>query len=167
MARALVISDTHARAADVPRVMETLEPYLASVDAILHAGDVACGELLAALEMHAPIEAVAGNMDPPEVTAQLPEQRVVDLGGKRIGLMHGWGASGDLARKIFERFTDEAGQPQVDAIVFGHSHRPLKEFRDSVLLLNPGSVTQRRSNPFCSLALLEADRHIDAEIVRL
>ena len=167
MPRALVISDTHARAADVPQVMECLEPYLGNIDAILHAGDVTCAELLAALEMHAPLEAVAGNMDPPEVAAQLPEQRVVDMGGKRIGMMHGWGASGDLTRKIYERFTDASGQPQVDAIVFGHSHRPLKEFRNGVLLLNPGSVTQRRSNPFCSLALLDAGRHLDAEIIRL
>lgn len=167
MARALVVSDTHARPADVPQVIERLEPYLVGLDRILHAGDVVCRELLAALEHFAPVEAVAGNMDPPDVTAGLPERRLIDLAGKRIGLTHGWGASANLTRKVFERFTDNDGSPQVDAVVFGHSHQPLKEFRHGVLLLNPGSVTDRRSAPFCSLALLEAGRHLDAQIVRL
>jgi len=167
MARALVISDTHAREPDVGRIIERLAPHLHAVDLILHAGDVTCAALLDALAQHAPVEAVAGNMDPPALRASLPERGLIELAGKRIGLMHGWGGSADLARKVFERFTDEAGRPVVDAIVFGHSHQPLKEFRHGVLLLNPGSVSDRRSAAFCSLALLEAGRHLDAEIIRL
>lgn len=167
MQRAAVISDTHARPGDVAKVMDLLRPHLGGVDRILHAGDVVCPELLDALEGLAPLDAVAGNMDGPDIAARLPQQTVIELGGRRIGLIHGWGAPGDLPRKVLERFCGDDGRPGVEAVVFGHSHAPLVEYRQGVLLVNPGSPTDRRWAPFCSLALLEAGRSLQAHIVRL
>ena len=61
---------------------------LESVELILHAGDVVGAAVLEELARLAPVAAVAGNMDEPTLIAALPEQRVVELGGARIGVVH-------------------------------------------------------------------------------
>jgi putative phosphoesterase len=167
MLLAAVLSDTHVQPVEVDRLMDRIGPHLRGVDRILHAGDVVCTELLDALGQVAPVDAVAGNMDPPAVQARWPETATIDLDGRRIGLMHGWGAAGDLPRKVLERCCDEDGKPTIDGLVFGHSHAALVEYRQGVLLLNPGSPTDRRWAPFCSMALLEVGRTLSARIVRL
>lgn len=142
-----VLSDTH-----VPDRARCLPPALFEtfngVDLILHAGDIACQEVLSELETLAPVVAVAGNMDPPELQARLPRRQEVVVGGYRIGLIHGHQLRGPLAQGALRAFTG------VDAVVFGHSHRPLLETRNGVLLLNPGSPTDRRRSPRCTCALL-------------
>lgn len=45
----------------------------------------------------------------------------------------------------------------VDCIVFGHSHQPYCAHHDGVLLLNPGSPTERRREPRASFAVIESD----------
>lgn len=167
MIRAAVLSDTHARSADVAKVIERLSPHLEEVDHILHAGDVVCREMLDALETFAPLDAVAGNMDGPSLNARLPERTVVNLDGKRIGLMHGWGSALDLPRKVFERFCGPDGKPEVDIVIFGHSHAPLLEYRQGTLLLNPGSPTHSRGAAFCTMAMIQTGRHLEARIIRL
>ena len=167
MNKILVLSDTHVTSDGVDELVDLLEPYLDGVERIVHAGDIVCPELLEALQKHAPVDAVFGNMDPPLVSSVLPERAIIDWHDRRIGLMHGWGSAGDLPRKIFERFCDENGKPEVDVVIFGHSHQPLKEFRSGALLLNPGSPTDKRWAPFCSVAVLSAGRFLDAEIIRL
>lgn len=167
MNKILVLSDTHVTSEGVEELMELLEPYFEGMDRIVHAGDIVCPDLLQALEKHAPVDAVCGNMDLPSLSSVLPERTIIDWQGRRIGLMHGWGSAGDLPRKVFERFCDENAKPEVDVVIFGHSHQPLKEFRAGTLLLNPGSPTDRRWAPFCSVAVLSAGRFLDAEIIRL
>ena len=165
--RLAVLSDTHANSEKAAKVFERLRPHLAGVDGILHAGDVTCAELLEMLEAVAPLYAVAGNMDGDDLREGLGEQRLLELGGRRLGLIHGWGSPGDLPRRVAGRFAAPAGQPQVEAIVFGHSHQPLVETVGGVLLVNPGSPTDRYFAPYRSMAFLELGAEIKAEIVRL
>ena len=134
-----VVSDTH-----IPHAARALPAALLKalegVDAILHAGDIACLSALRALEQLAPTYAVAGNCDPPEVRSLLPDKRVVEIGGRRIGLVHGRGGvigSAERARAVFH---GEA----LDAVVYGHTHQPWEEWRGSLLCFNPGSPTSLR-----------------------
>jgi putative phosphoesterase len=128
-----LISDTHGVLhPDVARVF-------ARVDHILHAGDVGNATVLEELERLAPVTAIRGNADPP--TMRLPTARCVDLGGTRVLLVHqglvpGGRTTEDLARGL-RRY-----RPAV--VVFGHSHLPLVERRDGVLLVNPGGGGRRR-----------------------
>lgn len=159
-----VLSDTHipARASTLPgRVIEAFR----GVDLILHAGDITTLAVLQRLSTLAPIEAVHGNVDPPEVSSVLPRTRIVALdNGKRIGLVHGNSGPGvstlERARRTFE------GQ-RVDVIVFGHSHTPYCEWHDGVLLFNPGSPTDKRRMKRASYGLLRVDETITGEIVYL
>lgn len=166
--RFLVLSDTHVSSAKIKKVLEAVEPFLSRVDGVLHAGDIVCPELLEALRERVPrVEAVAGNMDPDELRRDLGERRVLELAGHRVGLIHGWGAPGDLPRRAREAFLGDDGKPLVELVVFGHSHRALWEKAGDVWLLNPGSPTDRFFAPFRSVALLDVGEEIQAEIVQL
>src|SRR5438093_519933 len=83
-----VIADTHI--ADGRRVIPgAVWEAFAGVDCILHAGDIARRAVLDELALLAPVHAVYGNLDPFELASTLPEWRVLDLGGVRLGLTHG------------------------------------------------------------------------------
>jgi len=150
--RLAIISDTH-----MPRGRRELPPAcverLAAADAILHAGDIAEREVLAAIEaIGPPVHAVRGNVDSAELQARLPLTRIVEAGGARIAMIHDAGpAAGRLAR-LRRRF------PDADAVVFGHSHIPLHEERGGFAIFNPGSPTERRSAPTHTMGIATGDQ---------
>jgi putative phosphoesterase len=160
----IAVSDTH-----LPRFGRALPDPLAvalrGADRILHAGDITEAFVLDLLEADGPTDAVAGNNDPPELRARLGEAKVVEIGGLRIGLTHGHAGPGPTtAERAWRQFATV--EPGVDAIVFGHSHRPHIERRDGVWLLNPGSPTDRRREPtFSFLRISIADGELVPELV--
>jgi putative phosphoesterase len=150
--RVVVLSDTHmpTRAKALPRA---LLDDLDGADLILHAGDFATVDVLNMLRLHAPVHAVYGNVDEPELRRVLPRRAKVAVGGKTVGLVHGDSPSLPTVQRAQAEFVDEA----VDAIVFGHSHRPLLRREDGVLLFNPGSPTDRRAQPRFSFGRMWVD----------
>jgi putative phosphoesterase len=132
------------------------------VEMILHAGDHVIPDLDSCFT-GLPYYGVSGNMDP--VDSFLPQKRIVEVGSVRIGMTHGWGPVGGIEERVMDSFRDDA----IDVLVYGHSHRPVCRRIDSVLLLNPGSPTDRRSSPFHSVAVLDIDgkMNINAEIIAL
>ena len=155
-----VLSDTH-----VPAIVRALPPVLfeifKGVDLILHAGDIVELSVLDDLRAIAPVQAVAGNMDGPEVQAQLPFKRIIRIGNYTTGLIHGKyniDVQKDMIRKEFD---------DVDLIVYGHSHTPFWGKIDGVYFLNPGSPTDKRLAPYNSVAILEAGDELHAEIIRI
>lgn len=156
-----VLSDTHipTRAKAMP---EALLAGLAGSDVILHAGDLARLAVLEPLERIAPTLAVYGNADPWEVACRLPRRALLRAGRWRVGMVHGDGERGTTPERALGAFED------VDVVVFGHSHRPLREQRGSTLLFNPGSATDRRRAPRCTYGRLRlTEDGIKAEIVPL
>jgi len=155
-----VLSDTHipSRARSLPPII--FEAF-AGAAMILHAGDIATGDVLVELEAIAPVYAVRGNVDPPELCARLPATRVVEVEGVRIGLIHGDGPHGRTEDRALKAFSG------VDCVVFGHTHVPVCERRGGVLLFNPGSPTDRRTQSKCSYGILSVrGGAIEGEIVR-
>jgi hypothetical protein len=136
---------------------------LRCADLVLHAGDVTAAPVLESLSaLGPPLEAVHGNMDDGELRATLPEQRVVEVGGTRIGMVHIPGPRAGREARLVARF------PGCDAIVYGHTHVPQVELHDGVWILNPGSPTERRSAPRHTMLLLRIDRaRIEPELVTL
>ncbi len=144
------LSDTHVprRARHLPsEVYEALE----GVDLILHAGDLVSEDVLADLEPLARVEAVAGNMDPAPLPTRLGRAVLVEIGPWRVGLVHG---DRGEASNTPERAREAFNEAEADAVVFGHSHQPLVEVRDGVLLLNPGSPTDCHFAPYPTYGLL-------------
>ncbi|MGV9562787.1 metallophosphoesterase family protein [Streptomyces sp. NPDC003480] len=143
--RLLLMSDTH-----VPRRARQLPPQLLAelprADVVIHAGDwvdLATLDLLQARS--ARLIGVHGNNDGPELRARLPEAARADLDGLRLGVVHETGPAQGRERRCAARF------PDLDVLVFGHSHIPWDTITDTGLrLLNPGSPTDRRRQPHCT-----------------
>lgn len=143
--RLLLISDTHlpVRAKKLPApVWEAVD----DADVVVHAGDWVSVALLDELESRAKrLIGCWGNNDGPDLRARLPEVARVTLEGLSVAVVHETGpAKGREARC-------EAAYPGVDLLVFGHSHIPWDTTGPGGLrLLNPGSPTDRRRQPYCT-----------------
>ena len=144
-----VVSDTHipTRGRFLPAALFHL---LKDVDLILHAGDLVEESVLADLTALAPVEAVAGNMDPPPLHKRLGRYKLMRIGPLAIGLAHGDGTRGSTARRAVEAFASV----KPDLVIFGHSHYPLYESRGGITLFNPGSAVDPRRAPGPSCGLL-------------
>ncbi len=129
-----VISDTHVRSFE--ELPEALVKALAKCDLIIHAGDIIKMNVIRGLEGLAPVIAVHGNMDQPEVWSALPDRQVIEAAGRKIGVVHGSGSPGETWKRVKTLFSD------VDIIVFGHTHEPMNEVVNGVLLFNPGRASQ-------------------------
>ena len=158
MIRIGVISDTHLSGYD-QELAQRAARHFAGVDLILHAGDLTSLSVLDALEAPEVI-AVCGNMDGPDVSANLPIKRVVSAGGFKIGLIHGWGSPMGLAGRVAGEFQG------VDAVVFGHSHRPTNLQKQGILLFNPGSYAKGFQESGTA-GILELDKEIRGRVFKL
>ncbi|MFF3611765.1 metallophosphoesterase family protein [Streptomyces sp. NPDC002580] len=141
--RLLLLSDTHLpkRARELPA---PLLDELPLADAVIHAGDWADAATLDLLEARSRrVIGVYGNNDGPDLRARLPETARAELGGLRFGVVHETGAAVGRERRCARRF------PDLDVLVFGHSHIPWNTTAPTGLrLLNPGSPTDRRRQPY-------------------
>jgi putative phosphoesterase len=129
---------------------------------ILHAGDVCTAEVLDELAGYAPVYAVRGNNDGPDVAAWgAPDVAELDLDGLRVGMVHDSGQKAGRMRRMRRMF------PGADLVVFGHSHIPFDEVEDGVRVFNPGSPTDRRRQPAGTLGVLriEDGRLVQVRIV--
>ena len=139
--RLVVLADTHVprRARDLPaEVWAAVE----QADAVLHAGDWVDVALLDELERrNARVIGVYGNNDGPALRARLPEVARATLGGLRFAVVHETGGRQGREQRA------AASYPDVDVLVFGHSHIPWDEEYDGQRAFNPGSPTDKRRQP--------------------
>ncbi|HEX2042394.1 MAG TPA: metallophosphoesterase family protein [Acidimicrobiales bacterium] len=160
MTHVVVLADTHIRRGSKRRLPDAGYAHLEKADLVLHAGDVLVGEVLDELSGFAPVHAVLGNNDA-ELVGLLPETRLLDVDGVRIGMVHDSGPATGRAGRLRRRF------PDADLVVFGHSHIPWDtEGVDGQVLFNPGSPTERRAQPHCTLGTLDLEdgRLVDRRI---
>ena len=125
------------------------DPLLAALplaDVVIHAGDWVDTATLDLLEARCRrVIGVYGNNDGPGLRARLPEIARAELRGLRVGVVHETGAARGREERCAERF------PDLDVLVFGHSHIPWDTTAPTGLrLLNPGSPTDRRRQPHCT-----------------
>jgi putative phosphoesterase len=151
MVRIGVISDTHAR--HFAQLPQELVRVLGKVDLIVHAGDIVTMEVIQGLQTLAPVKGVCGNMDLPEVRVSFPEKQLLELEGKKIGIVHGSGGPAGLESRVLQLF------PGADVVIFGHSHIGMNNSVNGVLLFNPGRADE-------SYGLLEVGEAISGRIVR-
>lgn len=147
-----VLSDTHISSfAELPDKILT---SLAEVDMIIHAGDFTAKNVLDGLKQLGEVTAVCGNMDSNELKRLLPEKEVLTVGGKRLGVTHGWGSPYGIEDRVSSLFGN------VDIIVFGHSHQSKNEVINGILFFNPGQARN-------SFGILTIDEKVKGEIIRV
>jgi putative phosphoesterase len=171
--RLLLLADTHVpkRARALPAaVWREVE----RADVVLHAGDWVDVHTLDLLEARAArLIGVHGNNDGAELRARLPEVARVELEGVRIAMVHETGAATGRETRMDAAFPRSGGGPAsrsgsgggTDVLVFGHSHIPWDTTTPAGLrLLNPGSPTDRRRQPVCTLMTAVADDGVLTEV---
>ncbi|MDQ7809640.1 YfcE family phosphodiesterase [Amycolatopsis sp. A133] len=162
--RLLLISDTH-----LPARARVLPPQVwdevAAADVVVHAGDWIDVALLDELEERSKrLIGVYGNNDGPVLRARLPEIARAELGGVRLAVIHETGAKQGREQRCDARF------PDTDVLVFGHSHIPWETVTPAGMrLLNPGSPTDRRRQPYCTYQTcrIEGGALVDVELHQL
>lgn len=144
-----VISDTHVNSIDdIPNIIKS---YLSDMDIIIHAGDFTEKLVLDGLKTLGEVKAVCGNSDSRELKQLLPPHEIFEINWRKIAVIHGSGAPFGLMRRVYNAF------PEVDVIIFGHSHVPLKQVLKGVLMFNPGEAR-------ASFGVLTINDHITADI---
>ncbi|MFJ4760302.1 metallophosphoesterase family protein [Kocuria marina] len=160
----LLLADTH-----LPKRAKTLPDQVwrevDAADVVLHAGDWVDLATFEALEQRSrKLIAVWGNNDGPELRERMPETAYWELEGVRFAMTHETGASSGRERRMDRAF------PDIDVLVFGHSHIPWDTVAPSGMrLLNPGSPTDRRRQPHCTYmrAVADAGALTSVELIRL
>jgi uncharacterized protein len=159
--RVVALSDTHA-----PRHWKAcpaaVAEQLRGADLILHAGDLCTAAVLDELSEYAPVLAVLGNNDGPDVAARgTPPTLQAELDGLRVAMIHDSGAKSGRLPRLRRMF------PEADLVVFGHSHVPLDQADVRLRIFNPGSPTDRRRQPHGTLGVLriEAGQLIEAQLI--
>jgi putative phosphoesterase len=137
-----LISDTHGR------LRSEVFDRFRDVDRILHAGDIGPVGLLVELEAVAPVTAVYGNTDRPQVRAEVDAVAELELAGRRVVVVHG-DQHGSLTPEALRN-----AYPGADIIVYGHTHRPRVDRLDGVLVVNPGSAGAARFGLAPSVGIL-------------
>ncbi len=158
-----LIADTHipSKANSIPQgVFKAFE----KVDFIIHAGDLVELKVIDELEQIAPVLAVHGNMDVPEVKDALPKLDSLKIYDWKIGVMHDPNVLSDT-----KEMREIAKQNAFNVFVYGHTHNSSIKWEDEALYINPGSPTNPSSfvNK-CSVALLRITKsEIKPEIIHI
>lgn len=130
-----LIADTHipVRAREIPqKVFEVFD----KVDFIIHAGDLVDLSVIDDLEQVAPVLAVYGNMDGPEIRGKLPKINSAKILNWKIGVTHDPKALFGMGK-----MREIAKQNGFDVLVYGHTHNPRIKWEGKTLFINPGSPT--------------------------
>jgi len=152
-----VISDTHLREV-TSELVRIYEEHFFDVDMILHAGDLVSMDIADFLSQK-PFHVVQGNMDCRAIKDRFPEKEVIQVNGIRLGLIHGWGSPFGIEKRIRPEFGE------VDAIVYGHSHRSANHRRGDVLFFNPGSASGFSVSRSHSVGILHIAEEIKGTII--
>ena len=155
-----VIADTHVqRISELP---SSLINELTRMDMVLHLGDFHSEDLVNDLKEISDFRGVAGNHD--MHIPGLPEKDLVEVNGKRIGIIHGHGCVFPFGFKwgLMTQF-----EGKMDAILYGHTHSVRNTVEEGVLFFNPGSVCGRFPAMHRSYGVLTVAEEIRAEVITI
>jgi putative phosphoesterase len=159
--RLCVISDTHIpdRAPEIP---SELLKAIRECDAVIHAGDFTSVDVYRQIRSLKPIKAVIGNIDEPELTVLLKTKEIFTFEGVKIGLTHGTGKSEAVLDNVRRQFDETFG-----LVIYGHAHTASCEKIGKTIFFNPGSPTDKIFAPFNSYGIINIEKKIETQIIRL
>ena len=130
-----LISDTHipVKAKFLPQI---IFKHFEKADYIIHAGDLVDMSVIDDLEQLAPVLAVFGNVDGPEIQKKLPKLNSVKVFNWKIGVTHN--PNSLFSIKTMLKLAKENG---FNALVCGHTHKASISWKENILFINPGSPT--------------------------
>lgn len=149
----LIVSDTHGNHDNLDIVLEQEKPF----DLLIHLGDAEGYEDYIEAVAECPVEVVAGNND---FFSSLPYEREIKIGKYKIFLTHGHYYYVNAGIKHIKKEGIARG---ADIVMFGHTHRPILEMTDDIIILNPGSISYpRQEGREASYIIMEVDEEGEA-----
>lgn len=158
-----VIADTHVRYLD--QLPDDLINSMNHSDAIIHLGDFDTIEILREFKKYNNFFGVSGNHDKGELKTALPDTDILEVKGKRLGIVHGHGCVLPLGFQygLLQRFNGN----KIDAVLFGHTHIAVSKTIDDILFFNPGSAAGRFPAEQKSYGILNIGDTIESYIIPL
>jgi len=155
-----ILSDTHAKKHN-DKLFKLIDNLAEEADMIIHAGDYVSPSVVSKLREQKNFVGVWGNNDKRYIRDLLKDKVILSIEGYRIGIYHGHGNSKNTLTTAYDKFIDD----KVDIIIFGHTHQPIVLTKDKVLMINPGSPTYKRREPWYSYVILVIqNKKIDVQI---
>lgn len=155
-----IMSDTHIHK-HAEKINELINQYFMDVDMIIHAGDYTDSRVVSLLKKHKNFVGVCGNVDKNDVRELLHEKEIISLLNYKIGIYHGHGDEKTTIDRAYDTFKNDG----VDIIIFGHSHKPTVLTKNKVLMINPGSISYRRTERWNSYIILKLEKDlIDVQV---
>jgi putative phosphoesterase len=159
----IVLSDTHIKPGRslLSLLPKELISLIKNSDLVIHAGDFETMECYNELQNLTELIAVHGDTDCDELIRVLPERKVIEVEGVKIGIIH----KGQLTSEHTDGLRYLAKEMDVDILIFGHFHHPIVEKTD-VLLLSPGSATVPGIAEPSAIELEIIDKRVKGKIIR-
>lgn len=150
----LIVSDSHGIYKKLMEVIVKVSTKDSPITAMFHVGDLGCS--LSRMEEIAecPVYAVSGNCD---FSDELDDEKIAIIEGHRIAMCHGHrhGVKNNLELLITWGMRQE-----VEMIMFGHTHIPVLLYEQGMTLVNPGSISMPRQEPYrVSYTIMEIDNN--------
>lgn len=130
----LIVSDTHGKHENLKEVIERVQP----IDLLIHLGDAEGADDYIGELAGCPIELVAGNND---FFSALPREKELQIGRYRVLITHGHYY---YVNSGIEDLKKDAEARHFDIVMFGHTHRPVIDYGNHIIALNPGSISYPR-----------------------
>lgn len=147
-----VTSDTHGHLEKTYEMYEKLKELTVDgreIDKIIHCGDYQRDAESIEGYLAKPVISVKGNCD----GQRGRDFKVTDTPYGKILVTHGHMESVDYD---YDRLSYLAEENQCSAVCFGHTHMPVYEGYNGLILINPGSLTFPRDGTSGSCALINA-----------
>lgn len=146
--RILVISDTHR---GTSRLIGLMHEFSKRVEAVIHLGDNVEDIDFIKKNYRLPVYVVAGNCD---YGSSAPHECVLTIEGKKIFITHGHYYDVKYNEDVV---TNRAVELGVDACLFGHTHIPYVQIHNSIVIMNPGSLSEPRGGSKPSYGILKIE----------
>ncbi len=149
----LIVSDTHRQNNNYLKAVQRVSP----VDMVVHCGDVEGSEYIISEAAGCPVVMVAGNND---FFSNLPREKEFRIGNYQIWLTHGHNYYVSMGNETIKKEAEARG---ADIVMYGHTHKPVIDFGDNVIAVNPGSLTYpRQEGKRPSYIVMDLDREGEA-----
>ena len=149
----LIVSDTHRKNDNYLKVLQ----LVGKIDMVIHLGDVEGSEYTIREAAECPVEMIAGNND---FFSDLPTEKTLQIGRYRVMITHGHQYYIGMGNEMLK---EEAIANGADIVMYGHTHRPVIDISDDIIMLNPGSLSYpRQDDKKPSYIVMEIDLAGDA-----
>lgn len=153
MDKILIVSDTHRKNENYLEIIKKCGPF----DKVIHCGDVEGSEFTICEAAGCPVEMVMGNND---FFSNLPREKEFLLGKYKVWLTHGHNYYVSMDNQTIKK---EARARGMDIVMYGHSHRPIVDYDNEIIAINPGSLTYpRQEGRKPSFIIMEIDSEGEA-----